>query len=328
MTRTALAAPFPDDESEPEVAGQLGPDPELLAKDQHQRALDWLAAMRSGAGLRWMWHGLHALTGKLLPTWSVFLGGYPKTAKTTLLQTQARCWAEQGTRVAYIGTETNTEILKLQSAALTVGLPVERVVTGDLSEAEHERIAADLARQDAMSRVLMYAETERATLADVRYWMRWARRESAEVVIFDHLHRLEVGGSDRYGALSDAVRALNEEAKRLHVLLVCAAQFRERKDDALANHEVPGDGQWFGTAAIQQEGVVNLQLWRPLRAGVSAEDKQSVRRGDVPLAAVLKPQTIGVRCSAHRIRSSAYGEIAHLRIVDDVIDEWPSWGNG
>lgn len=48
----------------------------------------------------------------------------------------------------------------------------------------------------------------------------------------------------------------------------------------------------------------------------------------VALASVLKPQTIGVRCSAHRIRSSAYGEIAHLRIVDDVIDEWPSWGNG
>ena len=328
MTHALWSPLEPEESMDGEEAGSIGPDPELLAKDQHQRALDWLAAMRSGAGVRWMWPSLHKLTGVLLPTWSVFVGGYPKTAKTTLLQTQARCWAETGTRVAYIGTETKTEILKLQSAALTLGIPVERVVTADLDERECERVAADLAKQDAMGRALMYAETERSTLADVLYWMRWARRESADVVVFDHLHRLEVGGSDRYGALSDAVRRLNEEAKALNVLLVCAAQFRERKDDPLANHELPGDGQWFGTAAIQQEGVVNLQLWRPLRAGVSAEDKAAVRRGETRLADVLKPQTIGVRCSAHRVRPSAYGEVAHLRIVDDCVDEWPTWGNG
>jgi hypothetical protein len=320
-------SPLPDDPPlEAEEAGAIGPDPELLAQDQRQRALDWLAQMRAGAGFRWLWPSLHRLTGRLLPTWSVYVGGYPKTAKTTLLQTQARGWAEAGTRVAYIGTETVTEILKLQSAALTLGLPVERVVTGELTDPEAERVARDLTRQDELARRLMYAETSRGDLADVLYWIRWARTEGAEVVVFDHLHRLDVGGgSERWTQLADAVQALTGAAKRWHVLLVVAAQLRERADDALANHEVPGDRQWLGGSKIQQEGVVNLQLWRPLRSGVSAEDKAAVRRGELRLSAVLKPNTIGVRCSAHRMGRNTYGELAHLRIVDDVIDEWPSW---
>ena len=329
MSAERLWSPLePEEPMDGEEAGSIGPDPELLAADQHRRALDWLAQMEAGAGFRWMWPSLHRLTGKLLPTWSVFVGGFPKCGKTTLLQTQARGWAETGHRVAYIGTETRSEILKLQSAALTTGLPVERVLTGELEGRERERIAADLARQDELARSLMYAEAERTTLPDVLYWMRWARRESADIVVFDHLHRLEVGGSDRWASLGDAVQALNSAAVDLGILFVCAAQLRERADDPLANHETPGDRQWLGGSKIQQEGVVNLQLYRPLRAGVSAEDKAAVRRGELPLASVLKVNCIGVRCSAHRMGRNTYGEIAHLRIVDDVIDEFPTWGNG
>lgn len=320
-----LWAPLEPDPLEGEEVGAIGPDPVDLAGQQQERALDWLHQMQSGAGHRWMWQSLHRLTGKLLPTWTVFFGGYPKTAKTTLLQTQARAWAETGTPVCYVGTETKTEILRLQSAAITKGVPVERVITGDLEANERDRILADLNRQTwELGQRLLYAETKRSTLDEVLYWLAWGADHGAEVVIFDHLHRLDMGGPDRYGALSDAVRALNEAAKARGILLLCAAQFRERKDDALANHEVPGDGQWFGTAAIQQEGVVNLQLWRPLRAGVSQEDKLAVRRGDAPLSSVLKPQTVGVRVSAHRLRPSAYGEIAHLRICDDCVEDFPT----
>lgn len=306
-----------------EAPTRIGPDPFTLADQQWSKALDWLHLMQTGAGRRWMWPSIHRLTGKLLPTWTVFLGGYPKTAKTTLLQTQARCWAEQGIRVAYVGTETNPELLRLQSAALTLGLPVETVLRAEFSARDEARVAADLKRQSELGDRLMYADTGPATLAEVLYWMGWGADHGAEIVIFDHLHRLDTGGgSDRYGALSDAVRALNSAAQQHGVTLLCAAQFRERKDDHLANHEVPADGQWFGTAAIQQEAVVALQCWRPLRSGVSPDDKAAVRRGDMPIRDVLRPNTVAIRVSAHRLRPSAYGEIAHLRIIDDVIDEF------
>lgn len=336
------ALPMRDDpEREPpiwedEAPAAIGPSPLNLAFDQGERALDWLGTMRAGHGLEWMWPNITRLTGKMLPTWSVFVGGYPKTAKTTLLQTQARCWAEQGKRVCYVGTETTQEILRLQSAALTTGLPVELVVTGErrnlagevvkIRDAQVERITADIRKQQGeLAERLMFAETKRATLEEVLYWQAWGADHGAEVVIFDHLHRLDTGsGSDRYGMLSDAVRRLNEGAAANGVLFLCAAQFRENRGDPLANHEAPADTQWFGGSAIQQEGVCNLQLWRPFRAGIADEEKLAVRRGEAPLGSILKPNCIGVRVSAHRVRPGSYGEIAHLRIVDDVIDEWPS----
>jgi hypothetical protein len=313
----------------------IGPHPRNLAFEQGERALDWLDAMRAGQGIPWMWPGITDLTGRLAPTWAVYVGGYPKTAKTTLLQTQARWWAETGTPVCYVGTETTQEILRLQSAALTLQLPVELVVTGErrvrpgevvkIRDDQVARVKADIARQQVeLADWLMFADTRRSTLDEVLYWIAWGADHGAAVVIFDHLHRLDTGGgSDRYGQLADAVRKLTEAANAHGVLFVCAAQFRENRGDPLANHECPSDSQWFGGSAIQQEGTCNLQLWRPLRAGISDDDRGAVRRGEAPLSSVLKPNCIGVRVSAHRFRPGSYGEIAHLRIVDDVIDEWP-----
>ncbi len=313
----------PDEPDFGEPVAKIGPDPDDLAWAQSRRAVEWMQTIRSGTGARWFLPSLHRLTGRLLPGWTVFIGGYSKTAKTTLLQTQARCWAEAGVPVAYIGTETTPELLRLQSAAITLGLPVELVI-GDqpLTEQQHARITADLERQQAMSSQLMYAETHETTLTEVLFWLNWGADRGAKVVMFDHIHRLDAPGQDRFGSLTDAVRALNSAAQAAGILLLCAAQFRENKGDSLGNHELPSDGQWYGSSAFQQEGVVNLQLWRPFRVGVSPDDKQSYKRGDMPLSRLLAPETLGVRCSAHRYRPSAYGESLRLKIVDDQITDF------
>lgn len=311
-----------------EVAADIGPDPLEMSKAQALRARQHLADMAAGKGVRWHFRTLHRLTGRLLPG-AVFVGGYPKVAKTTLLQTQSRAWAEQGVKVCYIGTETSQEILKLQSAAITLGLPVSRTIAPDeddqLGARDLARVHADLERQDELAADgrLMYAEDDAQTLASALYWLRWGRRHGADVVIYDHVHRMDLGTEAYYTALANALVALTRAATVEGVVFLIAAQLREDKHDKLANHEVPGDGQWFGGSTFQREGTVNLQLYRPFRAGVTDQDKHAFRHGETPLADLLARDTIGLRCSAHRTRPAAVGELARLRIRDDQITDWP-----
>lgn len=318
------------------VEAELGPDPATLAAGQTERARQWLADVRAGKGVRWSLETLHQLTGRLLPGWTVFVGGYAKTAKTTTLLGQGLAWAQAGIRVGYVGTETASEMLKLQAAAYMLGWKVEDVQTGcwhfqhdgreleqAMTDAEMGQIEAALTTLDGMADRLMFADTNEATLGDVLYWLRWAAKQGAEVVIFDHVHQMDLGTRDRFSALDQVVNNLALAAKQAGVTLICAAQFRENRHDPIANHEVPSDSQWFGTSKIQQVGHVNLQLWRPLRAGISEEDKRAVRHGDKPIADLLRPATVGIRCSAHRARGGrAMGEIRHLRIQNDQLTEW------
>lgn len=318
------------------IEAELGPDPATLSAGQTERAKQWLADVRAGKGVRWSLDVLHQLTGRLLPGWTVFVGGYAKTAKTTLLMGQALDWARAGVRVGYVGTETASEMLKLHAAAYVLGWSVEDTTTGERhwqyqgeersapwTADEAASVDAALATLDGMADRLMFADTREGTLDEVLYWVRWAAKVGADVVIFDHVHQMSLGTTDRFAALEQAVRALALTAKQEGVTLLCAAQFRENRHDPIANHEVPSDSQWFGTSAIQQVGHVNLQLWRPLRAGITEEDKRAVRHGDTPIAALLRPETVGVRCSAHRARGGrAMGEIRHLLIQQDQLTEW------
>ncbi len=328
-----LAEWSPEDEQAAQASlRELGPDPRALAEGQAERARQWLADVRAGVGVRWFSHTLHDLTGRLLPGWTCLLGGYSKTAKTTLLMHQALYLADHGTRVVYVGTETASEILRLQAVALRLGWPVEDVVTGarhwtyqgdayeqPMTAEELETIHTTLADLPA---ALMFADTDAATVGDACYWMRWAEGEGAACCIVDHVHQLDTGSGDRFTDLERAVRQLGQEVKGLGLVGLIAAQFRESTHDPLANHDVPGDGQWYGTKAFNQVGAVNLQLWRPIKPAATEEDKRLVRQGAKPLAEVLRPNTIGVRCSAHRIRGGrAMGELRLLAIHGDRITD-------
>jgi hypothetical protein len=311
----------PDDDLPPP------PTPADLASSQWLAAEEWLADVRAGAGVTWYLRTLHDLTGRLLPTWSIFLGGYSKTYKTTLLQTQARWWAEIGIPVCYIGTETSTAMLRLQSAAIALELDTGAVAGAHLNPADTERVSNDLRHQatDLATR-LMYADTDEASLADVLSWVHWGADCGAQVVIFDHIHQLSLGTRDQYAELTAAIRAIARAAKNRNIILLVAAQFREARSNDLANHEVPGDAQWHGSSAFHQVGAVCLQLWCPFRAGIGEDDKRAVRHGDRPVSELLRADTIGVRCSVHRYRKAA-GEIRHLSTLNQRISDLPTRDN-
>lgn len=334
MTDDYIYAPPGDDIDQmfAEVAGDLGPAPGDLARDQADAAMRWLTDMRAGKGIRPTFRALYELIGRYIPG-AYYIGGYAKTAKTTLCQTEARGQAERKIRVGYIGTETATSVLRLQSAAIHLGLPVGRVVAPSpedpLSDRDTERVREDLQRQEQLARDgwLMYAEDHAQTLASARYWLRWCQREGCQMVFYDHIHRMDLGSESYYTALPDAVRALTSAATDLGVVLVCAAQLREDSHDKLANHEPPGDRQWFGTSHFQREATAALQLYRPFRTGTTEKQKKAVKLGQTPLRDILAVETIGLRCSAHRFRPGVIGELRRLRIVDDQVSDWPAHRN-
>lgn len=331
--REVAGAPY-DAPPPAEAPVRIGPDPFDLALAQSTKGLDWLEAVASGRGLRWLWPSLQSLIGPLLPGWTVAIGARPQCGKTTLLLTQALAWASSGHPVCVIGTETDPGVLRVQLAALSLGLPVGAAMTGELDTVQMARIknaVMEMATDQSEDLIIADQQSGR-TLADVLYWIHYAADRGAEAVIFDHLHELDLTGSrDHTNDLGEAVKRIGAATVERQVVLMMAAQFnRGQGADPLLLHEVPTETMFRGTDVIQHKAVVSLQLWRPLRPGVTNEQKRCFREqrpldGQVmvpTLDDLVQPETMALKVAKHRYRNSAWGQIRRLRIADDVISEF------
>lgn len=314
-------------------AGAIAPSPRALAAGQRDEAARWLALAASGAGLRWAWPTLADLLGPVLPGWLVVIGARPQAGKTTLVLSQALAWADEGHRGAIIGTETDPAVLRITLAALALGLNVGRAVAGELAAEDAAALARNLDWQAEVGAEALMVADQRAgrTLADVLYWMRWAAARGASFVIFDHLQEMQLAGTrSRFQELEEAVRTLRAEAVRLNVVLLLCAQFnRGQGSDPLLLHEVPTETLWRDTDALQQAAVIALQLWRPLRPGITNEIKRAFREQRPPegklyiptIDDIVQPDTMAIKIAKHRYRNRAKDQIRRLSIVDDVITD-------
>src|SRR3954470_3304412 len=78
--------------------------PEDIAQRQAKEAGEYLAEVRSGKHLRFLWPDLDRIVGPLLPGWLVAVGGRGKAGKTTFLRECLTHWVQEGKTIVYVGT--------------------------------------------------------------------------------------------------------------------------------------------------------------------------------------------------------------------------------
>jgi hypothetical protein len=320
------------------IARQEAPEIRVPVPDadaQTADAREFLAAVRAGAGLFLPWGDLAELVDVLLPGWLFVVGARAKGGKSTFLLNLAMAWIEYSRRVLYVGTEQPAAQLRILLAAVLSGNDYEAAVKGRLAAEAEERFQAALTRLAASPcrDRLVLADAPGGTLEELEQLVVYATEARCDVLVFDHLHRLDTGdGEAAWTGFGGAVRRIKNLARDAGMLIAAAAQLKYGEGSGLlSEYEGPGASSWYGGIRIQQEADVALQVWRPMRIGVSEAEKKAARvqgtltplvrqyrKGEPPREYVaqplVEPNIMAVRIAAHRYKNDAMGEVRRLYV--------------
>lgn len=269
---------------------------------------------------RWAWRELDAMVGPMLPGDFVVVGALTGNGKSSVLMSQMDAFASKGTPVLYVPLEVDPEGCRARWAAWKLGLNQVAVARNewDLLPRGAKAALDQTLDEQASARHIAFAPPKKMTLDEVTTWCKWARREfDAKVIMLDHLHRLDFGGSTQNYRVSatEVVRRLKDLARELGVVMLAAAQLnRSGTSDPLDYYIAPGLGRMKETAAIGEEADVVLMLSRKLRRDLPDGWQQDLRLGRLKETELADANVMVVTCRKHRLDDSAREARALLQL--------------
>jgi replicative DNA helicase len=260
----------------------------------------------------------------MLPADLVVLGALQGNGKTTLVRAQCDAWERQGVGVLYLPLEVDPAVCRLQWAAARQNLNMAAAVRQEwdrLPEGARECLEVELDHLQA-SPHLHFVPDKRVTLLSLRKWVEWGIRETkTRVVVVDHFHRLQFGGSaEAYRvAVTEAARQLKDLA-RDHGLTILATAQLNRSPDLLDAYQAPTIGRIKESAGLAEEADVVLMASRQLKPDLPAHIESQIRRG---MASELDAADAGVlrlTCRKHRLDDSARDRFVRLYVEEGRVN--------
>jgi replicative DNA helicase len=266
------------------------------------------------------WDALHELIGPLWPEAFWVVAAATGNGKSTLLMQLVDAWASEGVAVWMLPLEQSPHVMRLYWAALARRLDPQRVLENDwahLPSGAEAAVREHLAWQAADTggaRLLRFSDAPRVGEREIQEQYAQAFQFGAQVVVIDHLHRLDLSGANPHAMLVRLCQCLKELAKAYAIPCVVAAQLhRDKEGDLLAPFLPPKPTAIQGGEVIRQEADVAIGLYRPLLDTFTAENARAVRMGQSKIRPFLEPNTVGVHVLKHRVRGAALGEVLKLR---------------
>lgn len=257
---------------------------------------------------RWSWMGLNALTGPMMPGDLVVVGSLPGNGKSTLLMSQMDAFAQREMPTLYVPLEVDPEVCRLRWAAWKLGLAQKHVIRQEWDMLPRDAAGAvDLTLEEQKHEPFVhFAPPRRMTLAQVEKWCKWAREEfDAKVVMLDHLHRLDFGGTQNYRvSATDVIRRIKDLARELGVVIIAAAQLN-RSTDPIDPFVVPVMARFKETAAIGEEADVVLMLSRKLRRDLPDNWQKDLHTNRINEWELAEANVMVATCRKHRLDDSA-----------------------
>src|SRR5690606_21800321 len=256
--------------------------------------------------LRWPFSTVDRTMGPLRPGTLHLVGARPGCGKTTLMMNAFQSWIDQGRIVVYAGMEMTPEELRLQWAAWAGGFTAKLVRNREWSNLPpdaRDRLRAhrDWQVTSAATRAIMPTDS-RLSMGSLATWVREAVEASADVVVIDHLHRMDWGGGrDKTAIMDEGVREIKELARHYKIPIVAAAQISRGERDVLGNY-VPQPAEALKqTGALEEEADTIITLYKALLPGITDGDMRLVRMGQKPLADLRDDRVMAARCVKHRL---------------------------
>jgi hypothetical protein len=104
---------------------------------------------------------------------------------------------------------------------------------------------------------------------------------------------MDVGQGEQWQGMGNAVRQIKNMAKSARMVVVMGAQLTQGEGGSwLGEHEIPGNKSWAGTAAVQRECDVGIQLWRPFKPGITADQKRQAKDDEHKVRDLVQENTM------------------------------------
>lgn len=305
-------------------------DPIDLSLIQSIQAME-LVTRDLSRSVKWGWPSLDELVGPMLPGELWLVGATTGNGKSTFLHNWQSNLAKRSVTSLCFPLEVEPAYFRLRSACWQVGIPMEPVLTHDWAalEATEEdvrtwlSVALDVLRKDPHLHV---APTRRVSMKDLHRWIHWGVKQcGAEVVVIDHLHRLEVVGEDASTyrvAMTELARELRDVARALNVVIVCAVQLN-REHDPLDDYFPPMLTRIKEASAIAEEATAVLMLSRDIDPSADGAKLRAVKAKRLLPSEVERRGCMVVCCRKHRRRGSARHKSVRFRVSSsERIEPW------
>ncbi len=310
-------------------------DAQILSGAQTSVALRKLVA-DPGTAIRFPYPSVHRIVGRVAPGRLVFVMANTGQGKTTFMLDLLDRWADAGMSVDYLGTEQEPDELRTKWACLRVDVPAHVAINLEWDEyregdAWQDAVGVELERIDtAYGERILFHPDKFITLEKIERAAKDAERRGSQVLIVDHIDRVETGAQDNeYLALKRIIRRLKELARDCGLVMIVASQVNRkgREGDRLAVYRPPQLHHMQGGSAKEHEADVVLGLWRPIRMkkpDETADDYKyqlaAASRGDIEPREVTEPNTMAIVCLKHRT-SGKDGERCKLHVHHGRLSE-------
>lgn len=293
-------------------------DPELQA----ERAF-WALYEDKRHFPRLPWAAADAIAGPLVPGHLVTVAARTGGGKTTLLLSLLDRWADSGLGVSYMGLEQTPLELRTKWACLRAGVPPEAALAHDTSRLYGQPLAGAIAsvgealdwqRRPEIRSLVKFAPTKVVDVAMLAKVAKWTAGEGRQVLIVDHVDRIDHGdGFNAFAEMSRTIRTAKELAIE-HKLIVILASQAKRPSDPLQRFMPMEESDMRGGGTKEEESDLILTAYRPLKPGTTAEQLREVRQGLLSESYVIQPDVMGLKNLKSRLIGTLKGRTCALRV--------------
>ena len=304
---------LPDEPQHHGSEGDTAARPHLTPYDQAKQDAEalkaWSFKMALAGHFGFPWQEVYNLTGTLLSGFFVLVGARAKSGKSTFLRECFNAWVTDfKKRVMFVGTEQQAAILRGLWACLRLDISIAALLDPD--HPDHMAVVhdADIV-QPTIEGAHIYSVPD-LTLPRFVDAITYASTEGYDVVMLDHFSRLRIT-KDPVRDRAEASYVIKNMAVKKDILVVGAAQLKDDGEGGpLGHYSTPSSGSWAGTADLRRECDKAVQLWRPLKPGLTAKQKQAAREHPGALEGIIERNIMAVRCDADRYAVTDKGGMA------------------
>lgn len=268
-----------------------------------------------------------------------FLIAFSGHGKTTLAMAMSEAWALAGTKVWYLGLETEPDELRLKRAAKACGLHPGDVMTGQISSDAYYAVQDHLQRQaEAIANGgpmanLTFSPTRDVSLPRLRADVQQAYEMGYKVFVIDHIDHITSGaeGQEESKRVCYGLHALSKQYPMLY-LATSQANMSMLKGDVLgANRPVRPEHVWFPGVKRQvstgQIGVYRPLMERPADPDMAdrwEKDMKAARSGSLEAWKVMARNQMGLNLMKNRDYGEREGWLRKLYIDKGNVRDWTS----
>jgi replicative DNA helicase len=289
-----------------------------LVADQVREEALWSLYRPRSTQIEWPWEDMQRIVGSVLAGDVQIVGARTGVGKTVFLMNVVDHLLRRTRPVKYLPFETPPAKLLKLLAAIRLGYDPRHVLRdewadlpGEAFEGIQEEITSLTGR--VYRDTLYWTPQGTLNVTQVLVEIERAHDCGCELVVIDHLHRIELEGRNQEQELRRMMRALKDKAEQLEIPLLCGGQLNRGERDVLKRHLPPLDTDLRGAGALEEEADTILGLYIPLRRDVTSKEMAAVRKGLSKVGPLVRRNTTGVRILKHRVDGELVGEDVFLR---------------